>query len=612
MLEQFIDSIGFAFDVETTSKSGKKSDNLHFKKNKIVTMSFANDDHQIAMTTEQIFEEFDTFKILMQSPKYKRVGHNAKFDAKSIYSSFGVTVESIWMDTYVASKLIDENGSHSLKYLAEKMLNMKWGEYNEDYSEEELLEYNKQDSIATWELGRKLAGLLRIKGLWSDRKKDTLFAVEMAVYNKFIKAEISGVPIDIDYLEYLNQRYVDKVNKFYDIIDYKIACARLLNINSTKSPAEWLLYLYSIGATPNTPFSELGGVNLNSSQQLGQVLFNDFGLPVIKRSSKTGQPSSDADTLTALSRDGHRFIDWLLAYRKWEMLRRHIQKLLDEAIDGRIYPTFNTVGTHTGRFTCEAPNLQQIPSRGTASLKIRGAFHPMDGSNIVVADYSNIELRLLAHFTKDKNLIAVYSEGGSQDLHRDVMDRLSVPKKHAKAINFGISYGMGPSKLAFSLDISIEEAKRYIEEWNATYPRVAMWKAETIKFGKKFGFTQSIAGRRRHIDLSDKGVDKDARDLSKRTGMGLLKATMYVRAKREREAINFVIQGSSADITKYAIKNLSDENILMQVHDEIVIYAPKRTEKEIGAIMQEVGEQFSIAIPLTVDSKLVKTWKDGK
>lgn len=613
MLEQLQNSKGFAFDVETTSKSGKKQDNLHFKKNKVITISFANDETQIAMTTAQIFEEFDTFKFLMTNPKYKKVGHNAKFDAKCVYSSFNIQVNNIWMDTYVASKLINETGKHGLKALAKKYLRLEWGEYDENYTEEEMLEYNKMDSIATWELAKKFASLLKIQGLWNRELKEGLYQIEMDVYNKFLCAEINGVPIDKEFLTLLNKRYTDKVKKLYDIINYKICCTRLQNINSILSAEEWLYYLYSIGKSVNEPFESLGGVNLNSPKQLSQVLFKDFGFRVVKTSAKSGQPSSDIETLTTLSREGNRFIDWLLAYRKWEMLRRHIQKLLDETIDGNIYPTFNTVGTDTGRFTCENPNLQQIPSKGAISLKIRGAFRPVDRTKkMVVADYSNVELRLLAHFTKDKNLLSVYSEGGSQDLHKDVEDRLNVPRKHAKAINFGISYGMGPNKLAFSLDIPYDEAKRYIEEWNKTYPRVDIWKKETIKFCKKFGFTQSIAGRRRHIDLSDKGIEKDALDLSKKMSMGLLKAKMYIRSKREREAINFVIQGSSADITKYAISLLDDENILMQVHDEIVIYEPKRTEQEIGKIMQSVGFRFKTAVPLTVDSKLVNTWREGK
>ena len=613
MLEPLLESAGFAFDVETTSESGKKKDNLHFLKNQIITVSFANDDFQIAVPASVILEEFDTFKSLMTDPHIKKVGHNAKFDTKCIFSTFGVTVDRIWMDTYVASKLIDETIEHGLKSLSKRYLNFEWGEYNEDYTMEEMLEYNKQDSVATWRLAKLFADLLTTHRFWDRKSKTGLYEVEMEVYNKFIAAEINGVPVDEDYLEYLLVRYTEKVDKLGDMIAYKIGLTRMQNINAIKDPAEWLYYLYTRKKGVHETLYNLGRINLNSSAQLGQVLFEDFGFDIIERSDKTGAPSTGINTMTTLSRRGCRFVDWIMAYKKWEMLKRHISKLITEQVDGRIYPTFNTVGTDTGRFTCQEPNLQQIPSKGTPSLKIRGAFRPKDHSKkLIVADYSNVELRLLAHFTKDINLIGVYSEGGCDDLHTDVENKLRVTRKNAKGINFGISYGMGPKKLSFDLDISYPEAQSYIEEWNKAYPRVEIWKKNTIEFCKKFGFTQSIAGRRRHVDLSDAGIEEEAKKVIKYMPMGLYKAKLYVRSKREREAINFVIQGSSADITKYAIGLLLDQNILMQVHDEIVIYEPTTTAERVAEVMQSVGGIFHTAVPLTVESKLVDTWREGK
>ena len=266
------------------------------------------------------------------------------------------------------------------------------------------------------------------------------------------------------------------------------------------------------------------------------------------------------------------------------MLCRHIQKLTKESINGKIYPTFNAIGTETGRFSCKEPNLQQIPSRTSESLAIRRGFT----GNLVVADYSNVELRLLAHFSRDVRLLDTYIKGNG-DLHATTAEALNISRANAKTINFGISYGMGPRKLAEDLNIDIELAKKYIADWYSAYPYVTAWKNQTIAMCKRYGFVTSLLGRKRRIDFNSLPFNE--------------------QWKAEREAVNFVIQGSSADITKLAIAALKDEDIRLQIHDEIVVYNPKRTLEEIKTAMEGVVQ---LRIPLIVDAVSCTNWADMK
>jgi DNA polymerase-1 len=272
------------------------------------------------------------------------------------------------------------------------------------------------------------------------------------------------------------------------------------------------------------------------------------------------------------------------------MLTRHINKLIDEQINGKLYCTFNTLGTETGRFSCKEPNLQQIPSKTKESLAIRKAFE----GNLAIGDYSNVELRLLAHYTRDPKLLEIYGPTGHGDLHKTTAESLGIDRTKAKTINFGISYGIGSKNLAEQLGIDKELAQHYIDEWYRLYKGVEPWKRMIVNTCRKYGFVQSIGGRRRHINFS---------------GLG-----KYQTYDAERECVNFVIQGSSADITKMAIVDLQNEDIRLQVHDELVMYNPKMPLDALQSIMEGVLKKRGIffRVPLTVDLKACKTWGDMK
>jgi len=573
MLEKLLNCNGIAFDCETTSESGKKKDNLHFKRNRVLCISFANDETSFCLTYDEIMEDFGTFSKVMTDPKIKKIGHNLKFDAKCVFGSFDIKVKGLWFDTHVAAKLLDENEPAGLKVLCKKYLNSEWGEFTDYLSYlktqfpeappkeikdlasrnvkykiymEGLCEYCRLDSVNTWKLAHYQKPVLARQNLYR------LFKMEMEVLNVFYNSEIVGVYVELDYLVSLSKKYTRYIKKI-----------------------ERWIYLHTQDE-----------FNLNSPKQLCFVLYDLKKLPIVEK-TKSGGPSTGTGALKKLSKDGFRFVDSILLYRHWVMLVRHIDKLVNESINSKIYPTFNTVGTETGRFSCKDPNLQQIPSKTKESLAIRKGFT----GNLLVADYSNMELRIMAHYTKDPKLLKVYGPGGNGDLHAQTAELLGVSRSFAKTINFGIGYGMGPNLLAAQLGIDYDKAKSYIDAWYKQYNRVEPWKQMIINTCKKYGFVRSIGGRKRRIDFS-KVPYKDT-------------------WSAEREVVNFVIQGSSADITKKAMAELKDEMILMQIHDEVVIDMDhsKRSLEEIKHIMENV---VSLKVPMTVDAKLCNNWSEGK
>lgn len=579
MLKELLNIQGMAIDIETTSESGKRADNLHFKKCEIVCIGFAwRDGEEIKSTVwcpDDLNRNRDLVIELLTTKKL--IGHNLKFDLKVISKHFNLPDLEVYFDTMIASKLLDENGKHGLKDLGLKHFKAEWGNWKNykqwcrekelDYKDDiykpeytvELMKYCAKDAEITY----KLAELFEPK--LNQQNLTNLFDTEIEVVNIFLKSELYGVQIDVMTLQKLHTKYSRHVERVQN----------------------WI-YRHT-----QEPF------NINSSQQLGTVLYDLKKLPVINRSKKTNEPSTDVRTLTQLSKDGSRFVDGILLYRHWEMLRRHIEKLLKEEINGRVYPTFNTIGTETGRFSCKEPNLQQIPSKTKESRRIREAFV----GQLIVADYSNIELRILAHYTRDPKLLDVYKDGGSGDLHsataksifkldcslEDVKEEYPKERSHAKTINFGICYGMGPQKLSDSLGITEELAKSYIDKWYETYKNVQPWKDMIVNTMKKYGFVRSLGGRKRRIKFQ-----------------GL---SNYDSFGAERESINFVIQGSSADITKAAIVALKDEKILLQVHDELVIEQGERSIGDIKSIMENVTK---LKVPIPVDIKACSNWSEGK
>jgi len=595
MLERLLDAPYYSLDCETcpkdktfTKKAEIKEAALHFKKNDIICISFAYPGGSFVMTKSQILSEIDTFKKLMLDRNMKKIGHNLKFDVKTITECFQVPVYGFLADTAIMAHLLDETGSHKLKDLALRYLGIQMEKYEE---QTDLLAYCKKDSEATLALYE-----LFMKKLIAENLHICLLT-EMKVLHVMYKAEVRGIEVNTEYLIALYDKYSkhrDKIEKLVfkqvkKVIDETFTSAELNQeflayeamSKKDKKSKEFMIKLMSSGE-----------FNIDSPKQLAEVMYSHMGLPA-------GETlSTDKRAMSDLSFQGFRFADYIQAYKNWAKLCEHIQKIIDSTIDGKIHANFSTRGTETGRFSCSNPNLQQIPSKTKAAIRLRNAFY----GDLIVADYSNVELRLLAHFTGDRKLLEVYRPGGIGDLHEAVSRELGVDRRIAKAINFGISYGMGSKKLAAELRITPEQAKQYIDHWYNTYTEVKKWKAMIERTICKYGYISCMGGTKRRFDVKPYLYNYGSE-------VKIKPSCMKDYYSAIREGINFVIQGSSAHITKLAINALADERIVLQVHDEIVISNPKRSVEEIQQILSSV---VSCKCPITAEVKRVKNWGEAK
>ncbi len=348
--------------------------------------------------------------------------------------------------------------------------------------------------------------------------------------------------------------------------------------------------------------------NINSPKQLGEVLFEGLELPVFKK-KKSGY-STDAETLEKL-RPYHPIIDRILEYRQVTKLNATYAKGLSEVADENhyIHTTFHQTVTATGRLSSTEPNLQNIPIRQPLGRELRRFFLPKSSDYVLVdADYSQIELRLLAHIANDTTMIDAFKNGvdihavtASQVYHTPLDEVTSAQRKNAKAVNFGIVYGISDFSLSGDLKISRAEAARYIESYFATYPGVKKYMDEAVADAKDTGYAVTMFGRRRYIpELSSQKI------MLKKFG--------------ERVAMNSPIQGSAADIIKIAMIRVSealaaaniDAHLILQVHDELIVEAKRDCADEAAAILRrEMENAASLSVPLTVDINIGDTWFDS-
>ena len=345
--------------------------------------------------------------------------------------------------------------------------------------------------------------------------------------------------------------------------------------------------------------------NLNSPKQLGEVLFEDLGLPFKKKKTKTGY-STDAETLEEL-RPYSPIIDDILEYRQVTKLHNTYTAVLPTVADSchRIHTDFKQTLTATGRLSSADPNLQNIPIRTKLGREMRRYFVAEEGYTLVDADYSQIELRLLAHIADDYNMKEAFISG--EDIHKktasavfcipeeDVTEEM---RKKAKAVNFGIVYGISGFSLSKDIGTTVSEATGYIKSYKMNYPSIDMYLDEVVKDAEKNGYTSTVFGRRRYIP-----------EITSQNG--------NMRAFGKRVAMNAPIQGTAADIMKMAmikvrdrlLKEGVDAKIVMQVHDELVVEAKDSEVESVKAILREEMENaVKLSIPLTVDVTSGKNW----
>ena len=364
-------------------------------------------------------------------------------------------------------------------------------------------------------------------------------------------------------------------------------------------------YLEALGAELRTQLADLETkihdhagepFNVNSANQLRTVLFDRLGLPVLKKTSK-GVPSTDASVLKKLAEE-HPIVADLLDYREREKLRStYVDGYLPlVTADGRIHTTFNQMAAATGRLSSDHPNLQNIPVRSETGMTVRRAFIPEPGWSFIVADYSQIELRIMAHLSLDPGLVDAFTRGA--DVHTatsalvfDVPEEAvtSEMRRRAKAINFGLLYGMEAFGLADRLSISREEAREHIDTYFERFPKAKVFLDDVVATAKRTGYTETMFGRRRY--LSELRSDN-----------------FRVRQMGERMALNAPIQGTAADIIKLAMLEVdellasTDARMLLQVHDELVIEAPEHEVEDVTArVVQAMEGVAELSVPLVVD-----------
>ena len=348
--------------------------------------------------------------------------------------------------------------------------------------------------------------------------------------------------------------------------------------------------------------------NINSPKQLGKVLFEDLHLPA-KKKTKSGY-STNAEVLEGLRYD-HPIVDMVLNYRTLAKLNStYCEGLLKViAADGRIHSSFNQTETRTGRISSTEPNLQNIPVRTELGREMRKFFCAKEGCVLVDADYSQIELRVLAHIANDENMIAAFNSG--EDIHAITASQVfNMPlemvtpamRRNAKAVNFGIVYGIGAFSLGKDIGVTTKEAKRYIDSYLAHYSGVDRYMERVTEQAKRDGYVETMFGRRRYLP-----------ELS--SGKHMLKAF------GERVARNMPIQGTAADIIKIAMvrvdERLRRENLrarlILQVHDELIVEAPEEESEQVRQLLQEEMENaVKLSVPLTADAAVGKTWYDAK
>mgnify|MGYP001626338918 CR=1 FL=1 len=428
-------------------------------------------------------------------------------------------------------------------------------------------------------LGRELKEKLKEEGLLYWLKK-----VEMPLSRVLYSMEKKGIKIDLEYVRNLIREYDQKIkeieNKLFDLVGTRF--------------------------------------NPRSSQEVAKILFEKLKLPKIKKTQKSSQPSTDAEVLEELY-DHHPIVPLLLRYRTlYKFKSTYLEVFLREvsSIDKRLHTEFNQTGTATGRLSSQKPNLQNIPVKGEEGLAIRRAFIAEEGCYILSLDYSQIELRILAHFSGDENLISAFER--DFDIHTHTAcevfgvspDKVtSEMRRVAKVINFGIAYGMSPYGLSKELRIDPSSAEAYIKKYFSRYPKVKEYIEKTIEFAKAQGYVQTLSGRKRFIPE-------------------LFSQTKSIRELGYRIAVNTPIQGSAADLMKAAMvalfSLLERENlkssILLQVHDELLLEVPENELERVISLAQEIminpfshlGLDLCLSVPLKVNVSYGKSWADCK
>ncbi|TYR37114.1 DNA polymerase I [Sphingobacterium phlebotomi] len=571
----------FCFDTETTSVDALSADivgfSFSFEKGKAYYVPTPT-DHTVAQAIVNIF------KGVFEDPRIEKVGQNLKYDIL-LLSRYGVRVQGPLFDTMIAHYLIDPDTRHNMDVLAENYLGYTPVSITEligprgkkqanmrDVAVEKVVEYAGEDADITWQLHEVLKPLLA--ETYTLRLAEE---VEFPLIYVLAEIEKNGVKIDVNTLKTFSLLLDEDIKRLEQVI------------------------------------YEKAGVQFNiaSPKQLGEVLFDKLHLDPKAKKTKTGQYKTGEDVLLALAHKSDIVKD-ILDFRQLQKLRSTYVDALPGLIHpetGLIHTSYNQAVAATGRLSSTNPNLQNIPIRTERGREVRKAFIPRESGNVLLsADYSQIELRLMASLSQDKNMLDAFAAG--HDIHRATAARVyGIPleevtadqRRNAKAVNFGIIYGQSAFGLSQSLGIPRKDAAAIIEQYFSQYTGIQEYMRKAIEFAKEHGYVETILKRRRYL-----------RDINS--------ANMTVRGFAERNAINAPIQGSAADLIKIAMINIQQDivekgitgKMIMQVHDELVFDVPKEEVEQLSSIITErMKNAIELQVPIEVEAGIGNNWLEA-
>ncbi|HAE42247.1 MAG TPA: DNA polymerase I [Clostridiales bacterium] len=547
-----------------------------------IALGIMTNENQIYYIEENLETALTDLKPVFEDGAIEKIGHNIK-DEIIMLNKYNIRLEGIGFDTMIAKYLLEPSEA---SYDIDRLVY----EYNNTdmKSEKDFLGSGvKKVSYKELEKNQRKAYMFNyLKGIWSikapmeiqlmETDMDNLFKeVELPLVKIMASMEILGFKINIDELKRIGEKLSNKISVLEQIIQ------------------------------------EMAGseFNINSPKQLGQILFEELKLPVMKK-TKTGY-STDVEVLEKL-KNQHPIIQKIIEYRQLTKLNSTYVEGLLNVVDketGRVHSSFKQTIASTGRISSTDPNLQNIPVKTDEGRELRKIFVHEDDYILIDADYSQIELRVLAHLSDDKNLIEAFRLGedihtktASQVFHVTKEEVTSTMRGRAKAVNFGIVYGISDYGLSRDLDIPRKESKQYIDNYLKFFSGVKKYMDDIISKGKKDGYVETILGRRRYIpELSSRNFN--------------------IRAFGERLALNTPVQGTAADIIKIAMINVDQElrkrnmksRLILQVHDELIIEAHIDEVDDVKKILKEKMENaVPLKVPVIVDLNIGETWYDTK
>jgi DNA polymerase-1 len=577
LLKKLENSSEFAFDTETTSV------NPHLAN--IVGISFAinkNEAFYVPLTEDNI-NLLQKFKSVLENNKISKIGQNIKYDI-TVLQHYNINVGGKLFDTMIAHHLLSPELKHNLDYLAETYLNYKTIHIDEiigkkgssqknmkDIRPEKIKDYAAEDA----DIALQLKEIFKPK-LEKENLTKIFEQIEMPLVYVISEMETNGILLDTDFLK----NYRKEI---------------LLKLQQTEKQ------IFEIAGTD---------FNISSTKQLGEILFKRLKISDKPKLTKTKQYATDENELLKYQ-DKHPIVKLILEYRS-------LKKLISTYIDAlpkllnpktkKLHTSFNQAITVTGRLSSNNPNLQNIPIRTPEGREIRKAFIPSEGNILVDADYSQVELRLMAHLSQDPTMLEAFKNG--IDIHKQTaskifkvdLDKVTKEMRYqAKTANFAMIYGSSAFGLSQNLNISRQDAKKLIDNYFATYPKVKEYMDEMIKLAREKEFVTTIMGRKRYL-----------KDINSRNSL--------IRSNAEHNAINTPIQGSAADIIKLAMinlkKRLDKENLntkmLLQVHDELLFDVPLNEKVKVKEIIKyEMENAIKISVPLIVDISEGKNWAEA-